>query len=129
MPKCVRLKRKHRKVCVGDLDTEIILHDRAIQPIEGTGVTLGEEFTPNATVWAMLETLNGVTAFDSTNTEIVVTERFTIRFDPTVTAETWIELNGEYFDIIRVQDLERRNEWMHLLCNVRGSTSKPVNMA
>lgn len=129
MPRCVRLKRKHRKVCVGDLDNTITLQDRAITaPASGFDAT--EVFTTNtAGVWAKIDTSRGETVFDGSNTEVDVTHVFTIRWLTGITAETWILFDGERFDILDTQDLEERNEWLIMKATNKGTTANAANEA
>ena len=122
MPRCIKLKRKKRQVCIGDLDTLIDLQDRVITPPE-SGVDASETFTDACPdIWAKMETGRGQTIFDGTDTAQDVTHIFTIRFiEGVVTAETWIRFKGQRFDIIDVEDLEERNEWLMLRCSNRGT--------
>lgn len=123
MSRCIRIKRKNRKVCLGDLDTLITLENRAIQAPDFDTVDFDEEFTPtNDPVWALLETVTGKTFFDGVSTEQDITDWIYIRFDETVTAETWVKLdNGSRLDILRVNNLDRRSEFMLLECTDRGT--------
>jgi len=122
MPRCVRIKGKSRKVCLGDLDTLITLENRAIQAPVFDAVDFDEEFTaPNPPVFAMLQTVSGKTFFDGVSTEQDITDWIYIRFDVTVTAETWVKLgDGSRLDILRVENLDRRSEFMLLHCTDRG---------
>lgn len=122
MSRCIRIKRKNRKVCLGDLDSLITLENRAIQAPDFDTVDFDEEFTsPNPPVSAMMQTVNGKTFFDGVSTETDITDWIYIRFDVTVTAETWVKLDdGSRLDILRVEDLDRRSEFMLLHCTDRG---------
>jgi len=123
MPRCVKLKRKKRQACIGDLDTEIILQDRDIaSPLFGSP-DFSEDFTDLNTVWAGIETVTGKTYFDGAGVETPITHSLLIRFDATVTAETWIEFDGRRLDILAVQDLEERHEFLTLTCTDRGLIS------
>ena len=128
MAKCIKLQRKHRKVCIGDLDTEIVLQDRAITA-PTTTVDFSETFTENATVWARVETKRGKTVFDQSNVERDISHEFSIRYITGVTAATWVLHNGKRLDIVDLEDLEERNEWLILRCAERGVTTKAVNDA
>ena len=129
MPRCVRLKRKHRKICVGDLNNTITLQDRAITaPSSGFDAT--EAFTTNTPdAWAKIDTSRGETVFDGSDTEVDVTHVFTIRWLSGITAETWILFDGERFDILDTQDLEERNEWLIMKCTNKGTTANAANEA
>lgn len=129
MPSCVKLRRKRRQVCIGDLDELITLQDRKITP-SSTGVDAGETFTDtNPAIWAMVETVSGETIFDNTNTERDVTHRFTIRFIDGITAETWISFDGDRIDILNVEDYEERHEFLLLRASNRGVDTNEANRA
>lgn len=129
MPRCVKLKRKKRQVCIGDLNITITLQNRAITP-PLSGVDATETFTDsNPDIWAKLETGRGQTIFDGTNTEVDITHIFTIRFISGITAETWISFESQRFDILDVEDLEERHEFMILRCTNKGTDSNLVNSA
>lgn len=123
MAKCQKIKRKKRQVCIGDMSEEIILQDRAIgEPLFGN-VDFGEDFTTNATVWASIESVAGETFFDGVNTETNITHRFYIRYDASVTAETWVEYDSRRFDILAVEDYDGRKMFMKLTCAERGANT------
>jgi len=120
MAKCQFIKRKHRKVCIGDLNTLIKLQSRDIVAPLFDSVDFDENFQDTAEVLALIETQTGRTVFDGVDTDINITHKIVIRYDATVTSETWIELAGKRVDIIFVENLESRNEWMLLFCVMRG---------
>ncbi len=128
MPKCIKLQRKKRLPCVGDLNTEITLQDRAITP-PTTTVDFSETFTENAVVWAMMNTVRGKTAFDGAGVEKDISHEFTIRWLTGVDSETWILFENERYDIIDTEDLEERHEWLVLRCAKLGTTAQAVNSA
>ena len=129
MSVCKRIKRKHRKVCIGDLNDVICLRDRTITPPE-SGVDATEEFEDsNPEVWAMVETGKGETVFDGTNTEIDWTHKFTISFIDCITSETWVLYKEKHYDILGVENLEERDEWLILRCVVKGTIDNQANEA
>lgn len=120
MSKCTRIHRKKRKLCIGDLKDEIILQNRAITaPVFGSS-DFDETFTNIVTVWALINTVSGKTFFDGVNTDINITHEIYIVYDATVTAETWVELKSRRIDILRVENLEERDEYLKLICTDRG---------
>lgn len=123
MPTCQSIRKKRRNVCIGDLEDRVTLENRAIQAPEFDTVDFEEEFTaPNPPVWALLETVRGKTFFDGVSTEQDVTHWIYINFDATVTAETWVKLDdGRRLDILRVENLDERSDFMLLHCDDRGS--------
>ncbi len=120
MPRCEFIKRAHRKVCIGDLDTLIKLQRRDIVPPVFEDVDFDEDFQDDSDIWAKVDTQIGKTIFDGINTDIKITHKITIRFDPTVTSETWIEIGSIKFDIVLTENFEERDEWLHLFCTIRG---------
>ena len=128
MPVCVKLRRKKRQICLGDLTNSIILQDRAITPpLSGFDAT--ETFTTNDTVDAKVDTSRGETIFDGTNTEVDVTHIFTIRFISGIDAQTWISFKSQRFDILDVENLEERDEFLKLRCTNRGVDTNAANQA
>lgn len=122
MPICTPIHKKRRNICIGDMEDEITLEDRAITPPDFDSTDFDETFTTNATVWALIQTVEGKTFFDGVSTEENITHWIYINFDVTVTAETWILLSdSRRLDIIRVEDLDERNDFMLLHCTDRGA--------
>jgi len=129
MPVCKRIVRKHRKVCIGDLNELICLRGRELTPPE-SGVDATEEFEDTIPEeWAMVETPKGETVFDGSNTEVDVTHKFTISFTEGITSETWVLFKDKHYDILNVENLEERDEWLILRCNDKGTTDNQANQA
>jgi hypothetical protein len=123
-------------VCIGSLNRQIVVNTRLIGAPTGGTVDFTETFTPERTVWAMLETTNaGTVIFDSTNTAQEISHNIYIRFMTTMTPEKWVRLpsiNGGvdvYLDIIAVENLNEENRFHRLRCNLRGDTALPVNFS
>lgn len=125
---CKKILRKHRQVCIGALDTEIVVNSRTItEPIEDS-VDYTETFVEDALVFAAVETTSrGQIVFDGTNTARVLTHRFYIRFLTGITAETWVESDGINYDILNTETLDGRNEFILLNATRRGSDILPIN--
>lgn len=129
MPICKKIRRINRKVCIGDMTEQIELNTRSITPPTFGGVDFDEDFVIASTVFAMLKTKIGASVFDQSNTERTVTHFFYIRFDSTVTAETWITFKGNLYDIIDVENLDGRSEFMLLRSVIRGPNTVETNFA
>ena len=123
MPRCQPIRKKRRNVCIGDMEDQVTLENRAIQAPDFDTVDFQEDFTaPNPAVWALIETVRGKTFFDGVSTEQDVTHWIYINFDATVTAETWVKLaDGRRLDILRVENLDERSDYMLLHCDDRGA--------
>ncbi len=123
MPVCQPIRKKRRNICIGDMEDEITLENRAIQAPDFDTVDFDETFTaPNPPVWALIETVRGKTFFDGVSTEEDVSHWIYINFDSTVTAETWVKLtDGRRLDILRVENLDERSDFELLHCVDRGA--------
>ena len=129
MPQCQTIRRKHRKVCIGDLDSKIKVQVRALTA-PTSGVDSSQTFTDTAEVWAMIETARaGETWFDDVGEEFDVTHNFYIIYRADVSAETWLEFDGQRFDILAVENLDERKEFLKLRSTNRGLTSKGASSA
>ncbi len=125
-----------RRPILGDQRHLILIRSRTITPTDPFNVDFGESFVTVATVWAYIETKGGDTFFDGTNIvkskDIHFVIRFIsslLRFKTDITQEYWIEYNGNRFDITTVESYDERQDWMKLVCNIRGDTTLPVNSA
>ena len=133
MPICQKIKRKHRKVAIGDLSELITLQNRNIvEPLFGEP-DFDEEFSGDLEVWAAVTTVNGKTFFDNVGTEgglqSDISHELFIKYESTVTAETWVILGLNRLDILKVEDLDGRNEFMRLTCIDRGLIAQEATKA
>ena len=130
---CSSIRKKRRKVCVGDMRDVVILQNRNITPPIFNTVDFDESFEPiNATnneSLALVETTTGKTFFDGVNTDTPITHIIYIMYDSTVTAETWVEFEGRRIDILAVEDFDERHMFMKLTCLDRGLISKNASKA
>ncbi len=129
MPKCIKIRRKKREVCIGDMRDSIIVQTRVITPPAAGGVDFTEVFTADATVWALVETKTGTEVFDGTNIKGIATHFFYIRFVANMTFENWVKYKLKEYDILDVQNLEERDEFYLLRCSLRGTTNNLSNLA
>lgn len=129
MGRCVKVQRRKKQFCVGQMNEQIKLQNRAITSPVADGVDYGEEFTADNIVWAWVQTVRGRTEFDSTNIERVVTHEVGIRFIEGITSETWYEFNGEMYDIINVENIDERSEFLLFDAMARGDKEVSVNLA
>ena len=116
-----KIRRKRRKYSIGDLRDAIKIQTRAMQAPEFGQSDYDLDFSDVPDTWASIETKTGKTVFDGVGLDLEITHVIGIRYDVDVTAEASIELDdGERLDIKKVDNLEKRNEWMELLCTSRG---------
>jgi SPP1 family predicted phage head-tail adaptor len=131
MPRYYVTKKKYPVVDAGSLNCRIVINLRQINAPTYSDVNFNETFTKRIDIWAMIETLKtGITIFDATNTERVITHRIYIRkpsFE--ITAENWVEYRGVYYYIHSVEEMGMENRFLCLLTNLRGDKTRIVNYA
>ena len=127
--KCETVTIKKRKVCAGDMNQLITLKTRAMTG-DFDDTDFLELFTNNGDVWAAIQTsASGEVVFDSVGTETLVTHRIYINYIEGLTKEVWVEFNGNNYDILSVENLDERNEFMKLNCVIRGDISYEATFA
>ena len=128
MPECRIHSRKDTVICAGDMDKYIIVEIRTLQVPEDDEVDYRIELKAEQPFYAMLETVRGETVFDEINIEQVVTHKFYIHYIPDVTFERFVLFNGERYRIVNVTNLNERNQFYVLRCNLRGSADLPAGV-
>ncbi len=129
MPACVRIPRKKRHVCIGDMREKIDITIRSLQAPTDGSVDFSESLTSVESVFAMVETTSGVEIFDGTNLKGVATHFFYIRFRAGIDINNWITFKAQHYTIIDVQNLEERDEFLLLRCALRGDETKAINLS
>lgn len=132
MSQCKDITPKKRRLCTGDLRDRIEIQSRALKPTTFSSSDYQEEFITISTVWASIQTTRGFQSFNDVGTvENNVTHKIYIRFSTelTITTENWLIFKNERYDIIDIENLEERNEFLLLYCEKKGSDSVPANEA
>ena len=129
MAKCKKLRRLKRSPCTGDLRDEIILHDRDIEAPDFNTAEQSQAFTNPLTVWSSVNTVRGKEIFQGSQFIGTKTHIILIRFLDTreINIENVVELKGNYLDILAVDNLEERDEWLELSCGIRGDKTQANN--
>jgi len=110
----------HRGARIGDMRHRITIHTRDITSPAHGSIDFSETFT-GTNKWAAIKTLQGVTVFDGVSQDANVTHEISIRYDSSVTSETFIQLDdGRRLKILDVMHYEERDDYMVLLCTDRG---------
>lgn len=86
-------------------------------------------FADVAPIRAIIKTVTGVSVFDDTNTERVVTHKLCIAYRSGVTAENWILFGSKRVKILTVENVCEANTQLILMCTERGDDSRVVNEA
>ena len=136
MSTCVKIKGKKRNLCAGDLDKIITINNRKIAPPTTDDDTdYSEDFTQvnfDDTLAMVLTTKKGTLFFgNDTNVDRTIDIEFYIYFLSGIVdvAGIWIEFEGSNYDLLAVEDLDKRHEVLRLICSERGPSDKAVNSA
>lgn len=113
-------KIQQRVTNIGDMRQRVYIHERAIARPAWGSIDFDETFTGTAR-WAAIKTLGGKRVFDGTGQDEVATHIVYIRFDSSVSSQTFVQVtDGRRFRILQVEDYDERHEFMALLCTDRG---------
>lgn len=131
MSVCVKIKNKKRRLCIGDLDRKIKVQARSIVPPASGSVDFNESFTQVLYVWALVQTTLGSQFFDGVSLPNPFTHKVYIRYRSShvVTAEDWVEIDDVKYDIVDVEDLDERHEYLLLKCKKKGANTIAANFA
>lgn len=126
MPICKSIRAKRTEVCNGDMRWRIDIYNPVLTSPDITNDEVDYTITkePEVTTWAAVATYPEVAVFDSMNTEVLISHDFYIRYRPGITAEKNIRYpagTGDYYNIVKVENFENRNEFLRLRCNIKGS--------
>ncbi len=129
MARCDKIRGINRQVCIGSMDKLITVKDRSIKAPASGSVDYSEVFSDvGALSWANIQTLQrGPIMFDRTNIARQITHIFKIRYRDDVTAQAWVEYENVNYDILNVEDLEERHEFLFLYAIRRGVKTIPIN--
>jgi head-tail adaptor len=87
-------------------------------------------FTDLTSDMALVRTVQGVTVFDSTNTETAATHRLCLRYRADLTAENYVLVKGtKRLKILSVENACENDQVLVLLCTERGDDTLGVNKA
>lgn len=118
----VRIRNRH--VCIGDLRKRIKVFTRSITPPPFGVTDFDEDFEPDATVWAAVNTINGKTFFDGVSiVDVALTHEVFIRYRSDVDSDTWLELDNRRLKIVSFEIMDESKEWLRLLCAERGDNT------
>ncbi len=124
------IRKKNRKVCVGDMSSRVKLQSRDITEPAFGDTNFDENFVGTSEVWAVVNTTAGKVIFNGVNADVAISHAIFIRHDPSVTAETWVELeDGTRLDVVNVESLDERGDIMRLFCTERGDKTKGATAA
>lgn len=121
MVSCVSIKGKKRRICAGDLRLKINLFDREIQPNVSKKPAYDASFVGGISVSAMLLTRSGAQILNGVAVTTKPTHDFFIRYKPDIEATKWILFKDNIYDVIEVENLEERDEFLRISCIKKGT--------
>lgn len=83
---------------------------------EGSGYTTNKVFTPIMTVFAECMPVSGYVTFMAQQIGQNITHKFMMRWQPYVTSENWILMDGRRFRIRSVKNYLEKNRFLELMC-------------
>ena len=104
----------------------IILESRVSRIINGQAQ---EVFSTIGADRAIIKTVNGVSVFDSTNTERVATHKLILAYRSDITSEDWVLFGTKRIKILTTENCAEQDQKLILMCTERGEDSKVANEA
>lgn len=115
-------RRRRRLVALGDLNEKIDIQTRTLRSqFESGDNTADEVFVTVASPWSCIETIRGQNFFDNIEQGLNPTHAFYIRFRPLTSQEFWIWYRGVRYDILDVENMDERSEFLKLSCRATGT--------
>jgi len=124
---CKRVNIYKKNICIGDLNKQIQIDIKSLTAPE-TNFDYGQSFSGTKTVWAAVQTTNGVEIFDGVNIVGTASHLFYIRYDSDITFANYLEYSNEKYKILETENLNQRNEFLLLKCVLRGNESYEANL-
>lgn len=99
---------------------DVEMSDRIVRTVNNK---LEETFPNSETVRAITTTVNGVSVFDSTNTETAATHKITMLFIAGITAEKYLKIASKRLRVLTVENCCENDKVLILMCTERGLDS------
>ena len=115
-----------RKLCAGSLRARVGLYTRTLTSPAFDSQDNRQEYTLVATLPAAVQTTNGIDIFDGVERSGVdgvpttATVLFFVRYRTDVTAENFLQYDGVNYQILRVEGVDLRREWLKIFAAPRG---------
>lgn len=117
---------KNRRICIGNLNKRIKIQVRNIAANNTNSIGNNEVFTELVEVWAAIETTRGSQLFDGVEISNPFTHKVYIRYID-IDFTKWIVIDNDRYEIVDVENLEQKNEWLLLMCTLKGDKTKKAN--
>ena len=121
MVSCVSINGRKRKICAGDLRLKIGLFNREITGNVSKTTAYNASFVGGITASAMLLTRSGAQIINGVSVTTKPTHDFYIRYKADIESTKWVIYNEVIYDVIEVENLEERNEFLKISCIKKGT--------
>jgi SPP1 family predicted phage head-tail adaptor len=119
------IRRKLRRPSIGDMRDLVAIQLRALGSSKDGDADANVAFTTiaNGTVFAAINTVEGISIFDNVNQqEVPITHAVILRHMTFLTCDHWIRTqDGVQLKVQRIENLDSRDRFLRLLCTERGS--------
>ena len=132
MTRCKNISPPKRKLCVGALRSKVGLYSRSLAPPAYGDQANRQDYALVDTLPAAFQTINGIDIFDgveksgSDGIPATATILFFVRYRADVTAENFLQYDGENYQILRVENIDLRREWLKIFAASRGDVTLPA---
>ena len=114
-------RRKRRTIALGDLSQKIDIQTRTLESNFSPNRDDTNVFTLYKQIWACVNTLNGSAIFDGINWRRHYTHEIFIRYRSDITEEHWVNYKNKRYDIVSVENLDERDDWLRILAIESGT--------
>lgn len=126
MARCKNISPAKRKLCAGSLRSQVGLYTRALTSPAFDSQDNQQKYALVATLPAAVQTTNGIDIFDGVDKSgadgvpTTATVLFFVRYRADVTAENFLQYDGVNYQILRVENIDLRREWLKIFAAPRG---------
>lgn len=118
---CVKINGRKRRICAGDLIHRIGIFDRELLGNVEKKLAYDTSFVGGESVSALILTRGGSQIIDGVSVTVRATHDFYIRYRADLDSQKWIIYNGVIYDIMEIENLEERNEFLRISCIKKGT--------
>lgn len=120
---CKTKRIKSTKICGADLKKRVAIYTRSLLP-SNNSISQQYAFVLVKTVWGAIETVTGEITFKGVASLEATTHYFYIRYREDITSENYIQYKGNWYNILKVENINEDNKYLKLYASIMGSVDK-----